>query len=161
MTRWRRQRTALIALGVAAMACVGVHIWSDVLPTMRDDAATVAAPGQTVEIAGQNLSLGSTTWNEFDAPAGMRSLSVLLRSSGGEDASICGATSLTEPSTGREWLDGRSLLEVPRERGESSCTVESRSYDVFAVFVVPDDAAGPFELDVPGDGDIVRFSIAP
>lgn len=161
MNWWRRQRTALIALAVAATTCAGVHVWLDVLPTLEDEDVTMVAPGRSADLAGQQLSLSSTAWGEFEAPDGMRSLSVLLSASGGSDASICGATSLTEPATGRVWLDGRSLVDVPYERGESSCTVESGSYDVLAVFVVPDDAAGPFELDVPGDGDVARFVIEP
>lgn len=161
MSWWRRQRTAFIALGAAAVAVVGVHLWLDALPTVREDDVAVVAAGASAEIAGQRLSLESTAWDEFDAPEGMRTLSVLLSASGGDDVSICGATRLTEPATGRVWLDGRSLLDVPRDRGEPSCTVESGSYDVLAVFVVPDDAAGPFELDVPGSGETARFLIEP
>lgn len=161
VTWWRRQRAALLALAISLAVCAGVHVWLDVLPTVRDDAVTLVAPGQSGELAGQRLSLTSTVWGEFDAPAGTRSLSVLLRASGGTDAALCGATRLTEPATGRDWLDARSLLGVPRDRGESTCTAESRSYDVLAVFVVPDDAAGPFEFEVSGDGETVRFVLAP
>src|SRR5690606_26935313 len=107
----------IIAFLIAATACAGVHVWLDVLPTMRDHDVTVSESGQSTEIAGQHLALTSAAWDEFETPAGMRSLSVLLHASGGEDASICGATSLTEPSTGRVWADARSLLDVPRERG--------------------------------------------
>lgn len=161
MTWWRRQRAALIALAVAVVACVGVHVWLDVLPTMKTEEVTAVASGQSADLAGQRLSLTSTRWDEFDAPEGMRSLSVLLTASGGPDAGLCGSTTLTEPSSERSWLDGRSLLDVPSESGESTCTSESDSYDVLAVFVVPDDTAGPFELDVPGDEGVVRFSLEP
>lgn len=161
MSWWRRQRAAFIALGAAVVAVAGVHLWLDALPTVREGDVTIVAAGASSEIAGQRLSLESTAWDEFDAPAGMRTLSILLSASGDEEASICGSTRLTEPSTDRVWLDGRSLLDVPRERGEPSCTVESGPYDVLAVFVVPDDAAGPFELDVPGSGETARFLIEP
>lgn len=161
MTWWRRQRTSLIALAVAVAACIGVHVWLDVLPTVKDEEVAAVASGQNAETAGQQLSLISTRWDEFDAPEGMRSLSVLLKASGGPDAGLCGSTTLTEPSSDRSWLDGRSLLDVPSESGESTCTSESDSYDVLAVFVVPDDTAGPFELDVPGDEGVIRFSLEP
>lgn len=161
MTWWRRQRSALLALALAAVVCIGVHVWLDVLPTMNDAPVTVVAPDQSADIAGQRISLTATRWDQFDAPDGMRTLSVLMKASGGADAAMCGATTLTEPSTDRVWRDGRSLLDVPHESGEPTCTSESGSYDVLAVFVMPADAAGPFEFDVPGDGSTVRFELTP
>ncbi len=161
MTWWRRQRSALLALVLAAVACIGVHVWLDVLPTVNDDPVAVVPAGQSADIAGQQLSLISTRWDEYEAPDGVRTLSVLMKASGGADASTCGSMTLTETSTDRVWLDGRSLLDVPRESGEPTCTSESGSYDVLAVFALPADAAGPFELDVPGDNRTVRFELAP
>ena len=159
MSWWQRQRVPLIALGAAIVAAVGVHVWLDVLPTFDPDEITTVQPGQSVEVAGQTLSLTSTRWDEFPAPESMHTLSILLKASGGADASLCSATSLTDPATGRVWVDGRSLLDERPEIGESTCTEESGSYDVLAVFVVPDDTTGPFEFDVPGGDVTARFLI--
>lgn len=160
MTWWRRQRIPLIALAVALAATIGVHVWLDVLPT-RSGETTSVAPGAIADIAGQHVELTSTRWDELDGPDGMRVLSVSLAASGGENATACGSLTLTDTTTGRVWVDGGPLLDERPDRDQSTCAAESGSYDVLAVFVLPDDAAGPFELDVPGDGEIARFRLEP
>lgn len=162
MSWWRRQRVALAALVVAAVATVGVHAWLDVLPAMQTQAKTMTqvADGESVEIAGQTMSLQSSRWDEFEAPAGMRTMSVRLDAGGGDDATWCQAFTLTESEGGRVWLDARSELDVPFDAGESSCREEPFSYDILAVFLVPEDAVGPFHFDVPGEtSEVARFTI--
>lgn len=163
MSWWRRQRMALAALAVAAVAAVGVHVWLDVLPAMQTQARSVThvADGESVEIAGQTMSLQSARWDEFEAPEGMRTLSVLLHAGGGDDATWCRAFTLTEVHGGRVWLDARSELDVPYDAGESSCREESFPYDILAVFLTPEDAVGPFYFDVLGDAsEVARFTVA-
>lgn len=152
----------LAALVVAAVATVGVHLWLDVLPQLQTQqrAVTQVAEGESVETAGQTLALRGTRWDEFEAPKGMRTLSVRLDASGGADATWCGAFTLSEVNGDRVWLDARSVVDVPYDAGESSCRDESIAYEILAVFVVPADATGPFHLDVPGDAaEVTRFTI--
>lgn len=162
MTWWHRQRAPLVALAVAAIAAVGVHVWMEavpLLPRMTDDVTVV---GQRASIAGHDMSLGRVQWNEFDAPTGSRTLSIRLEADGGAEATTCGAFTLTEPSSGRLWENARSALAVPYDAGESGCGAESFPYEILAVFLVPDDALGPFAFDVPdADGVIARFVVTP
>ncbi|WP_426188198.1 hypothetical protein [Microbacterium sp. TWP3-1-2b2] len=159
---WRRQRLALTALAVAAIATLGVHVWLDALPQVQAQAQdiTQVTDDESVEIAGQTLSLRSARWGEFDAPEGMRTVSVRLNASGGDEATWCREFTLAEAHGGRVWLDARSVLDVPYDAGEASCRDESFSYEILAVFLIPEDAAGPFHFDIPGElGDVTRFTV--
>lgn len=161
MTWWRRQRTALLALAVAAVAMIGATVWLDIVPSIRPTDRVIEAES-TVEITGQTLSLGPTEWGEFDAPEGSRTLSVRLSSTGGFDAKVCGPAALTEVDSGRTWLSSRAGLDVPYDEGENSCVIETDSYRILLVFLLPDDADGPFRLDIEGsDADVARFVIEP
>lgn len=161
MSWWRTQRTALIALVVTAVAMVGASLWLDALPSIRPTDRVIEAES-SVDISGQTLTLGPTEWGEFEAPEGSRTLSVRLSSTGGHDAAICGQETLTENDSSRTWLSSRDGLDVPYDAGESSCTVEASSYRILLVFLLPDDADGPFRLDIEGnDDDVARFVIEP
>lgn len=158
---WRRQRVALIALLVAAVAVVGVHVWFDVLPASTDDTSVVEARDGSAEIAGQSLALDSARWGEFDAPAGSRTLSIRIASGGGSAATSCGQFTIAEAEGDRVWSNARSVLDVPFEAGESYCHQASGPYAILAVFLLPDDAEGPFVLEIPGDGEVARFPVEP
>jgi hypothetical protein len=161
MSSWlRRQRATLIALVVAAVAVVGVHVWFDVLPN-SEESRVVDAQDRSAHIAGQTLALDSARWGEFEAPSGSRTLSIRMESDGGPDATTCGLFTLAEAQGDRVWSNARSALDVPYEAGESYCLEESGPYAILAVFLLPDDAEGPFLLDVPGDDEIARFPVEP
>ncbi|MGO2520499.1 MAG: hypothetical protein ACTH8F_10280 [Microbacterium sp.] len=161
--RWlRTQRVPLIALLVTAVAAAGVHVWLDVLSSSEAVSPAIVEVERQGEIAGQTIAVDSTRWDEFDAPAGSRTVSVLLDATGGKDATTCGAFTLAEVDGTRVWLDARAELDVPSDAGERSCLEESLSYDIFVVFLVPDDAVGPFHLDIPDrDNRVARFSVEP
>jgi ferric-dicitrate binding protein FerR (iron transport regulator) len=159
---WRDRRVALTALAVAVIATVGVHVWLDVIPSVQTRAQTITnvAEGESVEIAGQTISLRSARADEFEAPEGMRTVSVRLNAGGGDDATWCREFTLTEMHGERVWLDARSELDVPYDAGEASCRDESFAYEILAVFLVPEDAAGPFYFDIPGEpGEVTRFTV--
>lgn len=161
MNWWRRQRRALIALAIAAVAMLGATVWLDILPSIRPTDRVIEAES-TVDIAGQTLTLGATEWDEFETPEGTRALSVRLTSSGGSDADYCGQTALTEIDSARTWLSSRDDLVVPSDEGENSCAAEPASYRILLTFLVPDDADGPFLLDIEGSAnDLARFRIDP
>ena len=161
MRWWSRQRRALIALAIAAVAMLGATVWLDVLPSIRPTDRVIEAES-TADIAGQTLTLGPTEWGEFETPAGSRTLSVRLQSTGGSDADRCGQTMLTEIDSGRTWLSSRDDLVVSSDEGESSCIAEPASYRILLAFLLPDDADGPFLVDIEGsDDDLARFRIDP
>jgi hypothetical protein len=157
----REQRTALIALAVAASAAIGAYLWLDVLPSLDVERRASVEAENTAEIAGQTVTLGATQWSEFEAPAGSQTLSVRLKASGGPDAELCGPFELTEPGSSRVWLSSRAGLDVPYDDGEASCVAEDAPYRILLVFLVPDDAVGPFRLTMTGPTEIVRFEIEP
>lgn len=162
MSWWRRQRTALIALAAALVAAAGAYVWLDLLPNLPPDGPRVTAAETSAEIAGQTLSMGDATWDEFDAPDGTRSLSIRLSSGGGIDAEPCGPATLTETDSGRVWVSSRAGLDVPYDEGERSCIADDGPYRILLVFLLPDDATDPFDLDIAGaDDDLVRFVVEP
>ena len=161
MTWWRRQRRALIALAIAAVAMLGATVWLDIVPSIRPTDRVIQAES-TVDIAGQTLTLGPTEWGEFETPEGSRTLSIRLQSSGGSQASLCGQTTLTEIDSARTWLSSRKGLDVSSADGENSCLPETASYRILLTFLLPEDADGPFLLDIEGsDQDLARFRIDP
>lgn len=162
MNWWRRQRVPLVALVATVIAAAGVHFWLDVLPSPEADTQTIIEVERRGEIAGQTISVDAVRWDEFDAPSGSRTISVLLDATGGKAATTCGAFSLSEVEGPRVWLDARADVDAPSDAGERGCLEESLSYEIFVVFLVPDDAVGPFQLDIPDrDGRIARFIIEP
>jgi len=162
-TWWRTQRTALIALAIAAVGVLGANLWLDVIPNTRQaDRVIEAGSDSAATISGQELELGFVEWGEFDAPEGSRTLSIRLSASGGPDAASCGAAILTEQSSSRTWVSSRRGIDVDSDLGESSCVAEPASYRILLVFLLPDDAEGPFVLDIEGDdSDVARFSVDP
>lgn len=161
MTWWRTQRFALVALVVAAAAAIAVHVWFDVLPAAPKSTQVQDAEDGRAEVAGQTLRLDSARWDEFEAPAGSRTLSIRIDARAEGDAAGCGMFTLAETEGARVWANARSALDVPYDEGESGCQKESGSYAILAVFLLPDDADGPFVLDVPGTDEIARFPIEP
>lgn len=158
--RWSGRRASLIALLAAVVAVVAVHVWFDVVPTIESDEMTVVSADEAVDVAGQQLTLRSVRADEFEAPKGSHTVSVRLHSSGGAEATGCRSLLLTAQGDGRVWTPGTSELDIPSDAGESRCQAESPPYDILAVFVVPDDASGPFWFDVTDeDGRIVRFPV--
>lgn len=162
MTWWRRQRLPLAALLVAVAAVVGVQVWLSVIPASSRTAETIEVAQTDAEIAGQTLRVSQTRWDAFEAPTGSRTLSVHLESDGGPDAATCGPFVLTEPATDRSWQESTSILDVPYDAGERSCIESSAPYGILTVFLVPDDADGPFFFDVRGPDQVTaRFLVEP
>lgn len=161
MSAWRRQRRSLAALLVAAVAVVGVHVWLEVLPATRAEPPVIVAEEGRATVSGQELDLSGTRWDEFDAPAGTRTLSVRLDAAPGADAAGCGGLTLAEVRGDRVWVDARSDLDVPGDAGESFCQEDSGPYRILAVFLLPQGADGPFVLEVPGEDGVARFDVIP
>lgn len=158
---WRRQRVSLIALAVAAIAVVGVHVWLDVLPAAPNATSAIDAGDDTAEVAGQTFTVDSARWDEFEAPDGSRTLSIRIDSGGGAEATTCGLLTLAEAQGDRVWSNARGVLDVPFDEGESFCQEASGPYTLLTVFLLPDDADGPFMLELPGDGEVARFPVEP
>ncbi len=160
VTGWRSRRIALLALAVTALAAFGAYVWLDVLPSVRESERVVSAE-RNADVAGQRLTLDGARWDEYDAPDGMRTLSVRMTGGGGPDSELCAITTLTDRPTGRTWLPSRDGLDVPYDEGERSCIASPDSYRILLVFLVPDETAGPFDLDIGGRDEVARFVVDP
>lgn len=162
MTWWRRQRLPLLALVVAATATIGVHLWFDAAPLAGRDQPTYLMADGRAEIGGHDLTVTSARWDEFPAPAGSVTLSIRLDARSGADAENCGAFLLSEADGDRVWQDARRDVEIPfDDSGESSCRADSPAYGILAVFLLPEDASGPFWFDVPAGDETARFRVEP
>lgn len=162
---WRRTHgRALAALLMAATATVGVHIWFDVLQAGGPEQPAYVLAEGTTEIGGHELTLISTRPGEFEAPAGSKTLSVWLDARSDDDAAPCRSITLTEMSGSRTWLDAQSDVDTSSDAdardAEATCREGSPFYRILSVFLLPDDATGPFWLDVPvGIDETARFRI--
>lgn len=163
MTWLRTHRLALTALMFCVAAVAGVHLWLDVMPIAeRQEKTITVVEDDTIEIAGQELTLEDARWDEYPSPDGTRVVSVHMRGSGGPDSTSCGRVTLSEVHGSRTWLDADDVIDVPYDAGAAYCMNESEPYDIISVFLVPDDAEGPFFLDIDGeDRAVTRFLIEP
>ena len=171
---WRRNLVALIALAVllpATAATIGWQEWYQYFGFgARASAAVEVTDGDTAELAGATwgpIRGGEITdVSGLDVPDGTR----LIAAGIPVDASIegigCDSPTLVEASTGREWRPVRSEigLQYDPDEPERCLSEDAGEYELIVPFVVPDDAEGPFWVDVmPYDagGSFVRFSFEP
>lgn len=161
---WRQTHgRALAALLIAVAATVAVHVWFDVLPAGGPEQPGYIVAEGTTEIAGHELTVVSARRDEFEAPAGSTTLSLRLDARSDADAAPCGHIALTEIGGNRTWLDARSDVDVPSDTDDvdtdATCEEGSPFYRILSVFLLPDDAVGPFWLDLPVGDEILRFRI--
>jgi hypothetical protein len=159
MTWWRRQRAALIALLAAAVALVVVSLWLDVLPSRESAPPTPHVADGPIDLGGNRLELIRAIPDEFPAPDGAHTLSIRLAADSTEDAERCGTFTLREATGDREWLTAGSAVDVRYGDEESSCRKGTGSYRILTVFLLPNDADGPFWLDIAVGDDVVRFPV--
>ncbi|GAA5146766.1 hypothetical protein GCM10025768_05810 [Microbacterium pseudoresistens] len=174
MTRgwWRRNAIGLAAVAVLAPAtalAVGGYEWYDYF-SGRPAAPVVA------EDDGE-LSLGGATWGPVRStvlddttgmtlPADARVIIAAVPVAPDADAASCERPRLVEQATGRQWEEARFDLGIPSSSDEpSSCGGQGPGpFTLYVAYVVPDDATGPFWLDVPtidAYPSFARFPIDP
>lgn len=171
---WRRNLIALVALVVllpVTAAAVGWQEWYQFFGFgTRAVSAVVVADGETADLAG-------ATWGPLrggevqdisglDVPDGARLLAVAVPVDASTAAVACALPTLVEQKTGREWRPvATEIGYFPGADEPQTClSGETGAYDLVVPFVVPDDAEGPFWVDVmPYDagGSFLRFSFEP
>ncbi|MBS1673437.1 MAG: hypothetical protein JSS74_05675 [Actinobacteria bacterium] len=169
--RWRRTALALGALVVlvpAVLLVTGVHPWSS-----DDPDPVVAGTAGTADVGG-------ATWGPvkavviddtagYDVPAGARLIAVKVpyaQHAGTTKALHCQSPRLTEQHTGRSWNQAMDEIGAPTIKDEPrDCAPDVSSADLIVAFVVPEDARGPYWVDVPldpfADVPFPRFSVDP
>lgn len=179
---WRRNRLALIALAVlvplATATLVGVA-WSRYYlyePTIPQD------PGEdgTVELAdttwGPVRAKDLTDVGELLAPSDSRVIAVAVPVDPHGESPSCSSPTLVEQSTGRRWEEMTDELGVPSSADDEStfCMMPEDDengdpgpvvpYEIVVGYIVPEDAAGPFWVEISVVDDLpsfIRFSVEP
>lgn len=171
---WRRNLVSLIALTAILPVTAAVIGWQEWYQYFgfgtRAVTAVEVADGETADLAGAiwgPIRGGEITdLSGLDVPDGTRLIAAGIPVDASTEGIGCGAPTLVEASTGREWRPVRSeigLLSDPDEP-EQCLSAEPGEYELIVPFVIPVDAEGPFWVDVmPYDagGSFVRFSFEP
>lgn len=159
MSWWRRQRTAAIALMIAAMVAAGTIWLFEVVPSRDEPTVSTTVATTTVTVDGNTIDPPTVRVDEFAGPAGTTTVSVRVPARSDADASSCGSFTLTERATGRVWVTAGSEVDVSDDDAERSCVPDSASYTILAVFLLPDDVSGLFWFDMTFDDTVVRFEL--
>ncbi|HWK78535.1 MULTISPECIES: hypothetical protein [unclassified Microbacterium] len=171
---WRRNAVALIGVAVLVpmtAAAIGWQEWYQYFGFgARAVTAIAVAEDDTVDFVG--ATWGPIRGGEIDdltgldVPDGTRLLAAAIPVQASTEGIGCETPKLVEQSTGRIWTPTRleiGLLSDPDEP-ETCLSAEAGDYELIVPFVVPDDAEGPFWVDVrPYDagGSFLRFSFEP
>lgn len=178
MTRswFRRNGVALLVLAVllpVTAVAIGWREWTATYdaPTRRTQAVTPDG-GDTVELAG--ATWGPVTSGVFTAadglpvPEGAKVIAVKVPVDVHDvEAGVgCTAPLLVEQSSGREWSEMSVALELEYDP-DAPVTCDStatEAYEMLVPYIVPEDAEGPFWVDVVpyvSAPVFARFSIDP
>lgn len=160
MSRWWRRNGIPLAAIVAIVAGV-VIIGGD--HVRRENALSggihpvVATADGVVELAGAKFSAATTDITlRFGSPSpppeGTKVVTATVRVDTGSNRATCGTPVLREAEgAGREWADASDALGIPYASDEYRfCAPDfPRWFTLTARYVVPEDADGPFFVDVP------------
>ncbi|WP_188434790.1 hypothetical protein [Microbacterium murale] len=171
---WRSNLLALVALVVLIPMTTAAVGWQEWYQYFGFGARAVTG----IEVAEKDTAdLVGATWGPvrggevedvsgLDVPDDTRLIAVAVPVDARAEGIGCETPKLVEQSTGREWRPVRleiGLLSSPDEP-ETCISDELGEYEMIVPFVVPDDAEGPFWVDVrPYDagGSFLRFSFEP
>jgi hypothetical protein len=174
---WRRNSAALIALAVlvpATVTAIGWREWSATYEVSSQYVRpVVVAEGEdTIEFAG--ATWGPVTSGTFTADDGLPvpegaeviAVKIPVRNNDPDDLIGCPSPVLVEQSTGRQWSEMSIALDLDYDPDAPTlCSTDSAApYEMLVPFIVPEDAVGPFWIDVMPYGEgpgFVRFSIDP
>lgn len=171
---WRSNLVALVALVVlvpATATTVGYQEWYQHFGFGARAVTAVMVPDdESVERLG-------ATWGPLrggevqdlsglDVPDDTRLLAVAVPVDASAEGIACETPKLVEQSTGREWRPVRLEIGLlsSSDEPERCLSAESGEYEMIVPFVVPDDAEGPFWVDVflyDSGGEFLRFSFEP
>lgn len=173
---WRRNTAAVVALAVlvpATALAVGWREWHEVYDDPSQYTRDVLPDEDgTIEIDGAVLGPAKAdTFTEadgFELPDGAKVVAVKITVDNADldDPIRCWWPTLVEQSTGREWAQMSNELGLSSDPDvQTECDPSPTGpYDIIVPFIVPDDAEGPFWLDIDpdeSDGAFARFPVTP
>ena len=176
---WRRNALALVAVAVLLPATVLGTAWWEWKYAYPDSGMPLWAiePGSsgTVDLKGATWGPAKarviTDTSGFDMPENATLIAVTVKvTPHGDKGPHCWAPELVQQSTGRVWLSVRGELgllwssDEPEDCVPTLAGEKAEPYKLVLPYVVPDDAEGPFWVDIdPGQAGsrFVRFSVDP
>lgn len=165
---WRLNRWSLPALAVLILATIGViggNEWNSYFSGRASIPVTVAAGG-SAELAG--TTWGPATAHRLDAdetaslqpPSATRLLEVTVPVTPGATAVGCQRPVLRETDGAqRQWNDASGTLPRSAVNDQpSSCLADATGpYSIVVPFLLPENAEGPFVLDLAVTESLPRF----
>lgn len=149
---WRRNAVALVALGVllpATVAAIAVQEWGEITGATQP---VLVDAGESLEYVGAVVGPARAEFVEDDAaPSGAKILSVTVEVDPDPAAPIaCVTPRLRElGGLGRQWSERSYELGRSLDEDLTTCASDAASpYRMVLDYVVPDDADGPFTVEV-------------
>ena len=150
---WRRNAVSLVVVAVLAPA-TGFTIWTNEhapIDAHRASAPLTVAPGESIEYGSSVVgpAFGHFVSNSA-APEGTRVFSVAVRVEPGTPGLECASPVLREVGDAqRQWNDASIDLGTGDVERLSYCSSEQTApYTLMLDYLVPDDAVGPFSVDL-------------
>lgn len=172
MTRgwWRRNAISLAAIAVLLPVTVGViavNEWSEWDLGHATKPITVPA-GETVSYAGATIGPARAEFTDDPlAPPGTRVVSTTVLVDPGDSPIVCRTPHLREAEgAGRQWDEASLELERDFDAARNTfCSSEMPiRYSLTLDYLVPDDAEGPFVIELESGEELpvfVRLTIEP
>lgn len=166
---WRSNAVAVGALVVLVPATAVAMSWNEWAVTLRNTptAPISVAPGESAEYAGATVGPASADFTELPlAPQDARVVTVSLRIDPGDPAIACSKPVLREVDGAQRQWNARDDLgrEWDSER-RAFCDPEATApYQMEIDYLVPEDASGPFTVELGSVGwypEFVSAVVAP
>lgn len=172
---WRRNAVALGAIAVLTPVTFGAIAWEGW------QGYFLYQNSIPVDVAeDDSIDLADTTWGPiraseitdttgFTVPSDARVIAAAIPVDPHGELPGCFAPTLVQQSTGIRWPESRFQLGLLSSSEEpTSCVtgddVPTGPYELIVPFIVPDDAEGPFWVEVaptPAVPSVIRFAIDP
>ena len=160
---WRRNALSLAAIAVLLPVTVGViavNEWSAHDLGHPTKPITVE-PGDSTTYAGARIGPAEAAFTDAaGAPSGTRVVSATVLVTPGEEPISCVSPTLRETDgAGRQWNEASFELDLENDLDTtSSCDSELPiRYSLTLNYLVPDDAAGPFAIELSTADALPRF----
>lgn len=157
---WRRNRTALIAVLILVPLSGAILVGNGFRRSRSDtpsDAIHVDVD-QTAVYAGVTIGPVSADFSSEASPAPDSRVLLVVVPISGENPLDCSITLRESTGAEREWSEASGYLSDVDWSAPRTCDAASTGpYSIEMYFLVPDDATGPFTLDLVEYGQIPRF----
>lgn len=167
---WRSNAVALVALALlipAVVVIIGGNEWNDG-SAGRPWQPIGVSPGESAAYgeaqigpaSAELISAESADDRELTVPDGMRVVVTTVRVDPGSPAISCLPLVLRErDGAQRQWNGARLEVDWPFDAAQpTSCDRDAVApYSLVTPFLVPDDARGPFAVDIAGVDELPRF----